>query len=89
MNGRKSLCPVGLATSKSIGNRRYEPLRFSGVWRFHELLPFVKPEDVVTVWEGQTLLQKADHVAKYVGIHPGRQLPDGQFSGGCFSNTKA
>jgi threonine synthase len=52
-------------------SQRYEPLRFSGVWRFHELLPFVRPEHVVTVGEGQTLLQQADGVAQYVGLQPG------------------
>lgn len=51
---------------------RNEPLRFSGVWRFHELLPFAKPEGIVTVGEGQTLLQKADAVAPYVGMNPGQ-----------------
>ena len=40
---------------------------FSGVWRFHELLPFAPPESVVTVGEGQTLLQPSDGVAGYVG----------------------
>ena len=41
-------------------SRRYEPLCFSGVWRFHELLPFAPPEKVVTIGEGQTLLQAAE-----------------------------
>ncbi len=31
---------------------------FSGVWRFHELLPYAPAEKVVTVGEGQTLLHK-------------------------------
>ena len=53
-------------------SRRHEPLRFSGVWRFHELLPFANPAAVVTVGEGQTLLQQADGVAKYVGLNAGR-----------------
>jgi threonine synthase len=51
--------------------RRREPLRFSGVWRFWELLPFAPQEKVVTVGEGQTLLQEANRVAEYVGIDPG------------------
>ena len=41
-------------------SRRNEPLRFSGIYRFHELLPFATPDSVVTVGEGQTLLQQAD-----------------------------
>jgi threonine synthase len=51
---------------------RHTPLRFSGVWRFHELLPFAPADQVVTVGEGQTLLQTADPVAAYVDIKPGR-----------------
>ncbi|MFO0809678.1 MAG: threonine synthase [Gemmataceae bacterium] len=52
-------------------NRR-DPLDFSGVWRFRELFPFARSEHVVTVGEGQTLLQRADSVAAYVGLKPGR-----------------
>src|SRR5687768_15862823 len=52
--------------------RRNEPLRLSGIYRFHELLPFAQPSEVVTVGEGQTLLQRADQVAKYVGLNSGR-----------------
>ncbi len=51
--------------------RRHEPSRFSGVWRFHELLPFAPIDQVVTVGEGQTLLQQADSVAPYVGVKTG------------------
>ncbi len=53
------------------GRRRYDPLNFSGVWRFRELLPFAPPELVVTIGEGQTLLQCADKVGRYVGLSPG------------------
>jgi threonine synthase len=51
---------------------RTNPLSFSGVWRFRELLPFPAPEQVVTIGEGQTILQRADQVAGYVGMEPGR-----------------
>src|SRR3954469_24276917 len=51
---------------------RANPLSFSGVWRFRELLPFALPEQVLTIGEGQTILQKADGVAGYVGMQPGR-----------------
>ncbi len=44
--------------------RRTDPLCFSGVWRFRELLPFAPAEQVVTIGEGQTLLQKADKVGR-------------------------
>ena len=50
---------------------RHDPLNFSGVWRFRELLSFAPPEMVVTIGEGQTLLQRADKVARYVGVGPG------------------
>lgn len=53
-------------------SRRNERLRFSGVWRFWELLPFAEPDQVVTIGEGQTLLQQADGVAGYVGLKDGR-----------------
>jgi threonine synthase len=36
------------------------------------LLPFGRVEDVVSIGEGQTILQRADTVAKYVGVSPGR-----------------
>jgi threonine synthase len=49
---------------------RQDRLNFSGVWRFRELLPFAPPEQIVTIGEGQTLLQRADKVAKYIGLHP-------------------
>ena len=50
---------------------RTEPLSFSGVWRFRELFPFAKTEDILTIGEGQTILQRADAVASYVGLNPG------------------
>lgn len=52
--------------------RRNEPLCKSGVWRFHELLPFAKPEQIVTIGEGQTPLIVTDGVGKYIGMDPGR-----------------
>ncbi len=51
--------------------RRYEPLDFSGVWRFYELLPFAPRDRVVTIGEGQTLLQPSTGVGRYVGSKPG------------------
>jgi threonine synthase len=50
---------------------RSDPLNFSGVWRFRDLLPFAPPEMIVTIGEGQTLLQAADKVARHVGLNPG------------------
>ncbi len=56
---------------ESQWSNRHLPLRYSGVWRFHELLPFAPPDQVVTVGEGQTLFQQADAVGRFVGIDPG------------------
>ena len=42
------------------------------MWRFHSLLPFAPRDQCVTVGEGQTLLHRADQVAQYVGLTPGR-----------------
>jgi threonine synthase len=50
---------------------RLDPLNFSGVWRFRELLPFAPPGLIVTIGEGQTLLRTADKVGQYVGMNPG------------------
>jgi threonine synthase len=63
--------PARLADFERFWTQRHEPRRFSGVWRFHELLPFASPEEIVTIGEGQTLLQQADSVAAYVGLNEG------------------
>jgi threonine synthase len=64
--------PAQLSEFEQMWTQRHVPLRFSGVWRFHELLPFADASDVVTVGEGQTLLQRADAVGKFVGLDAGR-----------------
>ncbi|NLG35980.1 MAG: pyridoxal-phosphate dependent enzyme, partial [Lentisphaerae bacterium] len=51
---------------------RNNPLDFSGVWRFRELLSFCDDAHKVTRGEGQTLLQPTDGVADYVGARRGR-----------------
>ncbi|MEC8737531.1 MAG: pyridoxal-phosphate dependent enzyme, partial [Planctomycetota bacterium] len=52
--------------------RRNDPLALSGVWRFHELLPFAPRESVVTIGEGQTLLSVSDGVGQYIGMNAGQ-----------------
>ncbi len=52
-------------------SQRHDPLCFSGVWRFRELLPFAPPEKIATIGEGQTLLQPSASVAQFVGMAPG------------------
>src|SRR6516162_5888242 len=64
--------PKTLSFFESKWAERANPLSFSGVWRFRELLPFAPPEQVLTIGEGQTILQRADSVAGYVGLSPGR-----------------
>ncbi len=63
--------PDSMSFFEQKWQRRNDPLCFSGVWRFHELLPFTGRNHIVTVGEGQTLLQKADSVAKFVGMDAG------------------
>ncbi len=64
--------PRSLRDFEAKWAKRSDPLCFSGVWRFHEMLPFAKPEQVLTIGEGQTILQKADSVGAYVGMQPGK-----------------
>lgn len=63
--------PRKLSGLESLWARRREPTAYSGVWRFHQLLPFCPREAIVTVGEGQTLFQQADPVARYVDLQPG------------------
>ncbi|HXG08657.1 MAG TPA: threonine synthase [Gemmataceae bacterium] len=64
--------PRSLRDFEAKWSERSNPLSFSGVWRFRELLPFAPPEQVLTIGEGQTILQRADAVATYIGLEPGR-----------------
>jgi threonine synthase len=64
--------PRSLPALEQKWARRSDPYCFSGVWRFHELLPFVPLERCVTVGEGQTLLHASPGVAEYVGMRSGR-----------------
>jgi threonine synthase len=50
---------------------RQRPLDVSGVWRFRELLPFADEASLVTIGEGQTILQSADSVAIAVPLKEG------------------
>ena len=64
--------PGTLAEFEAKWTRRSDPLCLSGVWRFHELLPFTTPEKVVTVGEGQTLLRPSAGIGRYVGLAANR-----------------
>jgi threonine synthase len=63
--------PSSLASLEAKWARRSEPACFSGVWRFHDFLPFAPVDQCVTIGEGQTLLHQADTVGHFVGSKPG------------------
>lgn len=90
--------PSKLSDFEAMWTQRHDPVRFSGVWRFHELLPFATHEEIVTVGEGQTLLQQTDAVGQYVGMDAGKLFlqyegmnPSGSFkdNGMCAAFTHA
>ncbi len=64
--------PQSLQEFERRWSLRHNPLDFSGVWRFRELLPFADPLKVVTIGEGQTILQNSAAVARYVGMNSDR-----------------
>jgi threonine synthase len=71
-NWDKIKVPKKLADFGKRWANRNNPLDFSGVWRFRELLNFCDDKYKVTIGEGQTILQQNDAVAKYVDMKPGR-----------------
>jgi threonine synthase len=90
--------PRKLNEFEAMWSQRTNPVRFSGVWRFHELLPFCRQDEIITVGEGQTLLQQTDSVGDFVGMNPGRlhlqyegMNPSGSFkdNGMCAAFTHA
>ncbi len=64
--------PKSLGAFEAKWSRRTDPLCFSGVWRFRELLPFATADQILTIGEGQTLLQCADVVGQYVDLDAGK-----------------
>jgi threonine synthase len=64
--------PRSLAHFEGKWSNRSHPLDFSGVWRFRELFPFARDDRIMTIGEGQTLCQRADAVAVYAGLQPGK-----------------
>ena len=63
--------PKTLKHFESKWTTRHNPLDFSGVWRFRELFPFAPDDRILTIGEGQTLCQRSDSTAKYVGLKDG------------------
>jgi threonine synthase len=68
----RAVLPKRLKDFEAKWARQDDPLAFSGVWRFHELIPFARREQVVTLGEGRTILQRADKVGAFAGVAPGR-----------------
>jgi len=63
--------PARLADFAARWAGRANPLDFSGVWRFRELLNFCDDRCRVTLGEGQTLLTPNAGVGRYVGLKDG------------------
>src|SRR5229473_851920 len=57
--------PKSLRDVQTKWSDRSNPLNLSGVWRFRELLPFAEPSQVMTIGEGQTILQRAASLAVF------------------------
>jgi threonine synthase len=62
--------PRSLREFEAKWAERTNPLSFSGVWRFRQLFPFAPDDAILTIGEGQTILQRADAVAAYAGMKP-------------------
>ena len=78
--------PKSLQEFEQRWSNRLHPLDYSGVWRFRELLSFPRDEDIVTIGEGQTILQQNDRLGAIVGMNTGNlflqyegQNPSGSF----------
>lgn len=63
--------PMSLSEFERRWTTRMNPVDYSGVWRFRELLRFAADEQIVTIGEGQTILQKNDLLARQVGMNAG------------------
>ena len=70
-NWDKIEVPVRLSDFSKRWENRANPLDFSGVWRFRDLLSFCDDRYKVTIGEGQTILQRNDSIAEFVDMKPG------------------
>jgi threonine synthase len=78
--------PKRLSDFEKRWSTRLNPVDYSGVWRFRELLRFATDEQIVTIGEGQTVLQRNDLLAAQCRMKPGTlylqyegQNPSGSF----------
>jgi len=69
-NWDKIAVPDKLSSFAARWANRQNPLDFSGVWRFRELLDFCPDTRKVTIGEGQTILEQNCAVANYAGMNP-------------------
>lgn len=63
--------PMSLSEFERRWTTRLNPVDYSGVWRFRELLPFATEQQIVTIGEGQTILQKNDLLARQCDMKAG------------------
>ena len=63
--------PMSLSEFEERWKSRLNPVDYSGVWRFRELLSFAREDQIVTIGEGQTILQKNDQLARQCHMQPG------------------
>ncbi len=63
---------AGLAVFRERWASRQVPVDHSGVWRFRELMPFARADELVTIGEGQTLLHAVEGKALDLPQRPGR-----------------
>jgi threonine synthase len=63
--------PMSLTEFERRWTTRLNPVDYSGVWRFRELLRFASDEQIVTIGEGQTILQKNDLLARQCAMKNG------------------
>ena len=64
--------PGSLREFEERWTSRRNPLDYSGVWRFRELLSFAPEGAITSIGEGQTILQQCDPVAEYTGMDDGQ-----------------
>ncbi len=79
--------PSKLSDFEKKWTTRRNPLHFSGVWRFKELLNFAPDEKVVTIGEGQTLLRSEPEVGRYTGVKDIRLQYEGMNPSGSFKDN--
>jgi len=64
----KKLSDLGIPNKRLWGR----PAGKSGVWRYYDLLPFARVQDLVTIGEGRTLLAPGKAAAEYTGLKADR-----------------